>query len=395
MRIKKFFLVLLVCFMILGTISNAIVFDNSMLTYNNSKESYIVSSFEEEYQINDNDIIEEKEIISLAKKTTFLLLGEPNQNNESSENYYKRHKEYLELRYNPTVPRDNSTSSKLDTDSEEYRDDIISGFSVPGMFVKLEKLNIVYKNYGDIRATKIGDETVACIVKLLDVKMKSEDKVEIETNLNLYYLFKKLNDEYKLYYLYAETGDEIESYIENREEKNGNISYISEYRSNLQDIYDFSQIGYITDNLLNSIYEKNKRSIVYLESLSNYGSVASANGFFINNGLIVTTWSFIEKSLMRGETILIKDLTGEMYNLDGIVTANLSNDIAIIKIKEKNDSYIEVNSNIITQIEDPVFTINSYLGITTEACKGIMLSNETDYQISIPVTEKSRRKSII
>ena len=40
-----------------------------------------------------------------------------------------------------------------------------------------------------------------------------------------------------------------------------------------------------------------------------------ANGFFINNGLIVTTWNFIEKSLIEAQYIIVKDSTIINYQL--------------------------------------------------------------------------------
>ena len=45
-----------------------------------------------------------------------------NEDEETPEEYYNRHKEYLKLRYAPNIPKDKKTSSGLDENSKEYKD---------------------------------------------------------------------------------------------------------------------------------------------------------------------------------------------------------------------------------------------------------------------------------
>ena len=226
-----------------------------------AKEEKISSNFDDSYNISNNNDTSDDElkqtITDLTKKTTYLLLGEPNSQKESSENYYKRHKDYLNLRYNPEVPKDEESLLGLDENSQEYKDDILSGISVPGMFIKLNELEVKYNSYGDIRITKVDEEKVLSIITLSNVKMKEQDSSNpmnyntVQTDLTMYYYFKKLNNEYELLYLYGETNDDIQEYINNNEEKSGELSKNTDYNSELRDLYDFSKSDNITEETLN------------------------------------------------------------------------------------------------------------------------------------------------
>ncbi len=125
-------------------------------------------------------------------------------------------------------------------------------------------------------------------------------------------------------------------------EKTGELSKDSDYNSQLGSVYDFSKANAITDDTLTKIYNENKSKIVFLNSTYSTGSIASANGFFINEGIIITTYNYLEKSLMKAQNVIISDSSGNTYELDGIVTMNVENDIAILKVKNKNEASITV-----------------------------------------------------
>lgn len=383
-------------------IAKSINIDDKTFSFEN-KNTNISSYFDSSYNIDINEEKNENEdlkqtITELTKKTTYLLLGEINSSKESSENYYKRHKDYLKLRYNPQVPKDDNSLLGLDTNSEEYGDDLLSGISVPGMFSKLNELEIKYSSYGKIRVNVVDDKMVISTISIPNVIMKQQDEEEkskyniIQTDLTLYYFFKQLNGEYKLLYLYGETGDEVQEYMEKTDEEKGKLSQNETASSNLEDIYDFTKANQIKDSLLNEVYEENKSKIVYLSSTYNsnsgIGIVTSANGFFITKGLIVTTYNYIEKALMKAQNIMIRDGVENVYELDGIVTVNTEKDIAILKVKNQSENYIELKDAKKLEKEDAVITINSKNGVGLTSSKGIVTLVENDIQTSLPITEE-------
>ncbi|MBQ4583729.1 MAG: trypsin-like peptidase domain-containing protein [Bacilli bacterium] len=373
------------------------------LSFNNSeKKNNVLNDFEQLYELNysiKEDTALEDTITKLSKKTTKLLLGDFNNTNESSEEYYKRRQEYMALRYNPEIPKDENSFTGLDEDSEEYLDDIVSGMSVPGIFNMLSELGVIYNSFGSIRISNANGIVISTVV-LPNVGIKEESKDNpmeykmVETNLIMYYYFKSLNGEYKLYYLYGETTDELEDYmIETEENENVmGLNVATTYDSNLREIYDFSKLDSLTETEINNVYEKNKDNIVYLNSYYNSYVQNVANGFFIKDNLIVTTWNFIEKSLIDSQQIIIKDVNGIVYEFEGIVTLNPNSDIAVLKVKAENKG-IDIG-NIVPEIEDVAILLGSKMGIGTTLQKGIIIANDGYLKTSIPLSESNQGSPI-
>ncbi len=407
---KKKIIKIIVSFLLLITIgtsslavTDGISINEETFIFNNNKNN-ILTNFNTEYSISkieDDENSELKQnITELTKKTTYLLLGEANNTKESSENFYKRHQDYFKLRYNPEIPKDDSTAVGLDVNSEEYHDDMLSGISLPGMFLNLNELGIKYKSYGQIRISIVDEKNVISSITLPDVQMKEQDSKEpmkyniIQTDLTMYYCFKKLNDEYKLLYLYGETNNDIEEFMENVNEEKGTLSKNTDYNSKLTEMYDFSKAKAISDNTLNSIYNQNKTKIVYLNAMYNTGIITSANGFFISEGIIATTYNFLEKSLMKAQDIVINDSLGNAYELEGIVNVNKNSDVAILKIKDKSSNYIKINDDISLKKEDAIIALNSRSGVGLTTYKGIITASDTNIQTSLTSTEEMQGSPI-
>lgn len=398
---KKIFIgliAILLCVISVYALSNNFSIDSSKLSFSKSgKKELILNNFNDDYElthsISQKNTELEKEIIDLTKKTTYLLLGEFNNKDEGSEEYYKRHQDYLKLGAYNSFPRDKNTSSGYDETIPNHNYASISEFVVPMLFLQINELNILYNHYGNIRITK-SDNLVISTISLPKVKMKeesSENPMEydiIETNLVLTYYFIKIGNEYKLAYLFGETSEELDGYfteLENSETKTS-MQVAPSYDSNLRELYDYSKLDALTDIEITNLYNMNQNNIVMLNSYYNNYSVVAANGFFINEGLIVTTWNFIEKSLVEAQYITIKDNNGNSYEMDGIVTANLESNIAVIKLKNKIDKKIILGDSKLLKTEDPVIVISSKTGVGLTTQKGIVVSNEGYIQSAIPLT---------
>ena len=377
-------------------LTNNFNFDTSKLSFaSNSKKGNVVSNFNQNYNLtysisNDNEKLEE-EIKNLTKRTTYLLFVDFNSKDESSEDYYRRKKEWYDLRYNPEVPKDDSNAFGLDTNSQEYLDDIVSGMAIPQIFSQATELGLQYSSYGDIRVT-INDNLVISSITLPNVKLKEQSKSDpmkydyIETNFVMHYYYKKLNNEWKLYYLYGEDTDDVGEYfneIETTESKT--MAIAPSYQSQLSKIYSFEKLDKMTEEKLNNIYNSNVNNVVFLNGYYNNSVIASANGFFINNGLIVTTWNFLEKALINGQYITIKG-NNISYEVEGIVTANPDTDVAVIKVKNSNNSSIKLGDYKATNVEDPAIIISSKSGTGVMVQTGIVISNEDYIQTSIPLS---------
>lgn len=381
-------------------LSNSFNFDTSKLSFtSNSKKENVVDNFNKSYNLtysisSENEKLEE-EIKDLTKRTTYLLFGGFNNTNESSENYYKRHKDWFDLRYNPKVPevpKDENNPFGLDTSSQEYKDDLVSGLAIPQIFNQANEMGLLYNSYGDIRVT-ISDNLIISSITLPNVKIKEQSKEDpmkydyIETNYIMYYYYKKLNDEWKLYYLYGESTDEVNDYfneIESTETK-GTMAIAPSYESKLGTVYSFEKLESMTQEELNNVYNSNINNIVYLNSYYNNTVVTSANGFFISNGLVLTTWNFIEKSLIDAQYITIKDSNLNTFEIDGIVTANPDTDVVVIKLKKSDTPIVKIGDSKSLKVEDPAITISSKSSTGALVQTGIVISNDDFIQTSIPL----------
>ena len=396
-KVITIIVLVLISIILINTISYGILYNKDTISLVD-KEKMIKSKLDSKYDINtnNNEKTDEltKQIEELTQKTTYLLLGDPNSKTESSENYYKRHKDYLSLRYAPTIPEDKNSLLGLDQNSQEFKDDVLSGTSVPGIFSILNELEVKYSSYGKIRVTKTDEENVISTIVLPNVTMKQQDTEnpmdyrKIQTDLKMYYFFKKLNGEYKLLYLYGETSDEINQKIDVDDENKDGLNKEKDDNSYLRKIYDFAKADAVSDSTLNSIYEANKDKIVYMNSVYNMGTVVSANGFFINKGIILTTYNFVEKSLLKAQNIIINDANGNAYELDGIGALNSNSDIAVLKVKTSSDSHIAYEDVTNIAKGDAVISINSKTGVGLTSNKGIIISVDKNLQTSLPVTEE-------
>lgn len=400
---KKILLTILLCFSCTSVFAttNHFEIDSSKFSFSsNSKKNKVTSEFDKKYNLTtniseSNDKVK-TEITSLSKKVTYLLLGN-DISKETAKEYYRRRNDYLNLRYNPKIPKDSNTFTGftgLDENSQEYKDDLVSGMSVPGMFNILSELEINYNSIDSIRVS-VNKDMVISMVFLKDITMKEEDSNDpmkyknVKTNMILYYYFKKLDNEYKLYYLFAETKDDLSKYLNSVEDSESTKSMVvsEKYDSKLSDIYDFSKLQALDSNKLNQIYDLNSKNVLILNAYYNTRVVASANGFLISDGLVVTTWDFLEKALVDSQFFTIKNKDGTVYQIDGIVTANPETDIAVIKLKEKIETNTVLGDTKNVSIEDPIVTISSKSGVGLTLQTGIITSKDGYLQTSLPLTE--------
>lgn len=391
----------------LYALTNGFNFDSKKLTFSaNSKKDNIVNSFKKEYNLSTSITSENEEtkktIVELSKKTTSLLLGDINSKDETSEHYFNRHKEYFELAAYKYFPKDPNSKSGFDESIENYRYVSVSQLAIPQLFNSFNELGVIYNTYGDIRVTLNGNLAISMVL-LPNVKIKEENKENPEQydlkeeNLAIYYYFIKLDDTYRLCYLYGEYGDTVEDYfseLENSETK-GTKAISSTYQSNLSTLYNYDKLNAITDDKLNKIYNQNIKNLVYISSYYNTRVVNNANGFFISDGIVVTTWNFLEKALIDAQYISIRDNNSNVYEIDGIITANPETDIVLIKLKNKTKNTIDLASSTNLKTEDPLITISSKSGVSYIIQKGIAISNDGYIQSTIPLSNNDEGSPLL
>lgn len=364
----------------------------------NGKTNAITSNFNKNYAIdyNSNDLYVDKkfqkQMTDLTNRTTYLLLGAPNTKNDNYVEYAKRKKELFLLRYAPLIPK--TADGKLDSTSVEYKDDTATGMNIPGMLKLLSEKNINYSGHGNVKIFQTKDYTITkTALSGVTIEWPNEDnpkKIDLlKTNMILTYFYKLYNNEYKLYWIMAETNDDVESFFQGlgeNEEENKSGALNSKYISELSSFYDYSKLKNIKDIDINNIYNANIGNIVLLNTYYDKSIVNTGVGFFIEDGIIATTWEFVEKSLMKGQFLIISDSSGKVYEYDGFVTATPELDIAIIKLKVKTNNKVTLDSVDNMQENDPVISISTKSGYGLSVVSGIMISKGSEIKSLIPLS---------
>jgi len=405
---KKELLISLGIFTILGIsalgyntyAAKAYEFDFNLATINfTNKESDVESRFNAMYAVNydeskfkEDEIFKER-ITELAKRTTYLFLGNPNVEERDYEEYISRRNETMnDLKYNPRIPTDEN--GDFITSSQEFKDDVFSGVTLPGMFNELTDRNIVYKGLGRVEAYKNSEYAIAKVV-LEDVLMdeaneKNPRKIDrIKTNLMLTYMYKELDGEYKLYWLIGETSEDINEFFEDieNEENKGQKGLYSKYVGSLKDVYDYSKLEKLEESKIKKVYDDNISNVVMFNTYADKAIINTGVGFFLTDGIVVTNWGYVENSLKNGQFIIIKDKDNNIYDFDGFVNVDLKLDIAIIKLKNPIKHEAVLGDVDELQENDPVISISTKSGFGLSVVSGIMINNSANMKNAIPLSD--------
>lgn len=359
----------------------------------NSRTSKVSSILDTSYSLNyQTEDIDNSEYENLTKKVTYLLLGDGDKSDESSSDYMRRKTDYLSLMYNPEIPKDENNQLGIDTESKEYRDSNVAGISVPGMFLKLDDLNIRYSYFGNIKTIKQDDGFISQInIPNILMDDTNEDKpreyVTKQTNLTLYYIFKEYKGEYKLYYLYGETDDETKDYIENSRsnEQKDILSSRAPSKTQLSELYDYSKLNKLSDETLNGIYNSNINKVMVLNTYYDKSINNTATGFMLTDKILVTSWSYLKDSLINGQFIHISDRYNKSYELDGVVTINEDADVVLLKINGYQGDGVVLGSSSKLEVEDAVISLGTKSGMGISSSTGIVIAFDDRIQSLIPL----------
>ena len=385
---KNIKLMILTTFMIFPLNVHAIDFklDKDAIFENNSTNN-ISETLNGEYAIKSEKNNANEEYEELTKKVTYLLLGIGDEEGESSREFYSRKKEYIEMMYNPDV-------SGLSMNDPLFIDASVAGITVPTMFNIMDDLDIKYDYFGNIKISKTSDEEFISRIDIPNITMKSPDNnnpkkyVEEKTNLSMFYIFKKYKNEYKLYYLKGETTDDMMDYIKQSESKeNSGVFKLESSDMSSSNIYNFTKLKSLTNKQINNVYNANVSKFMMLNTQNIHGDNYSASGFMLTNDILVTSWTYLKKCLIDGSDIVISDYKKNIYDLEGIVSININNDLVLLKIKGYSSGGIVIGDSDSVSIEDPVISIGTKSGYGVSSTSSIIISNDDEIQTLIPITD--------
>ena len=364
---------------------------NSKNIFNNKNKSEEISDkFNSSYKLEPLEEDEQtNEYKELVRQATYYLLGPANNAEESAESYIKRKKTFGEMRYQPEIPT--LENGELDLNSEEALDESFTSYIIPNFFLLIDNFDIDYKQFDNIEVAIVDDGFIG-VATLDNIKMKVADEEKpkefkiIEADLKLYYLFKEYKGKYYLYYMYGEYDNSLEKYNEEiaNEEYSG-VHGINLYDSKWRELYDFSNVNKLTKQDLQKIYNNSKNNIVIFNAMYDQSSIASANGMFINEDLVVTTWSYLEKALLRANSLTVKDANDNYLTIDGVVTIDVDKDLAVLKVSGGKANGVKFGTT--PKVEDAVILISSKTGAELSTNVGITISIDNLITTTIPTVD--------
>lgn len=247
-----------------------------------------------------------------------------------------------------------------------------------------DRLNISYQSLFARDVVDNGDYIIATVT----FKNATINNTKVDSG-SISYFYSKETDKYLLEKINIETSKSISDFTSKTKtnEKPDEINASSKFASTNPE-YNYDKLNNLKESDISKIYEANKENIVMLNTISNQATVNRATGFFISDGVIATSWSYLENSFMIGDTIIVSDVLNNTYKCVGLVAMDTENDIAVIKLDKKSGTYVKFGDKTNLSINDPVITITSKTGVGLSSLVGIV-SSVNDNLINVLPLEKN------
>ena len=291
----------------------------------------VISSLDKKYNIDlDNFLAGSTNDLKAIKFTEKLV--NISFNNKSKESIKKELTNYLYI----------SNSDGFET---------LSGVMFLDSYLnEIDGNDIAIEEISDIRTANFNENDIMSFVYIKDA-MVNDKKQDIVIN----YWLKNNNGEYKVYYPWISYNETLEKYFED-------ISYKEETGIVVGDSYNKLSLDGNLDNEVSSdklleIYNSNKDSVVQITSMNDGYSYGS--GFYLREGIIVTTWSLFRQFLTDGDYIYVNDCNGNTYDVLGVVAAYPSYDAVLLRIDSEVGKIVTIGNSDEVYSSNKLFTINS------------------------------------
>lgn len=227
----------------------------------------------------------------------------------------------------------------------------LSGVMFLDVYLKtIEDNDISLGRIVDVRTASFNQNDIISFVYVKNALVNGEEK-----DIVLSYWLKDNGGEYKVFYPWISFNDNVKKHFEE-------IGYIEETGKIIGEAYnkmslDGNENTFIDENKLYQLYQDNKESVVQITSMgdvNNYGS-----GFYLSEGFVVTTWSLFLQFLTEGNYIYVNDCNGNTYDVLGVVSAQPTYDVVVLKIDEKVGKKVTLGNSNEVYSSNKLFTINS------------------------------------
>ena len=298
----------------------------------NARSRNLTNSLDASYKIETDDfsklIVNDEAAIKLVKNMISITTSNKDEDTKK--------KEYTEYMY---IDRNDGSKTLAGT---IFRDTYFS---------ELKKYKITGGYISDVKTVPFNDDVLA-FAYIKDAKVNDKDNEVVLT-----YWLKKDNGEYRVYYPWITVGSKLEDFFWKlaTEEDNGDI--IGSSYNNLSLESDGTKN--VDDEVLKQLYQSNKNKVVQITGMIDNGSNMYGSGFFLSEGVVVTTWSLIQQFLTDSNYIYVNDVNGNTYKVEGIIAAQVDYDVVVLKLNKKAGDTVSLANVSSLKLDDKLFMINS------------------------------------
>lgn len=219
----------------------------------------------------------------------------------------------------------------------------------------------------------------------LAVSTTTYQNVKGTGNVTVTSYYKKENGEYKLVYVTDSKTSNINKKFESlaQSEKSGKESFNS-IDPKLAEAFG----GKVMDQkLMKEIYDNQKAIVVILNTYDGDKIVNTGSGFFINKGVIVTTFNYVKSSLIKGQKIIVKDSDNHAFEATGVVSANEELNIAVLKLNKSTGKEAVLKSSDSMKKGSMILTIGTKSGYGLSTWSGVMIENGKTLKNLLPLSK--------
>ncbi len=350
----------------------------------NAITSKLVNNTSNDYKIEDKKKVvlsnkDKREIETLIKNYLEALTKTDLSSTKYSSDLDRYHTR------TPSQSLDEHSAFLDDPNYKKFFDETISLTSIPLVFYSKE---FNYKELKDIVFDYVTDDKIIVKAYLDEVSVKyGNDTYYLDAIMEFTVFFEDVSNQYKIYALNVEWVRDLEAYLKlvDSTERSINNKKTSALNNNMSYIpagygdFDYTKLKALSNAQVNKVYNDNKESIVVINSVSNLGlPTGNATGFFIKEGVLVTTYDSLYKMIENDSVRFYADINGKAVLIEGVVAVYPDLNVAILKLEEEVGTPVKIGDSTKLEHNDPVIIISSSIGLTSTVKTGIYLNTIED-----------------
>jgi len=298
----------------------------------NSRSKTLTSDLDKSYKIDTGDfshlIVNDENAIKLVK--SLINISASNKDLDTKKQEYTTHMY--------TDPTDGAKTLAGTIFRDTY-------------FNELKKYKIEGGYVSDVKTVPFRDDVLA-FAYIKDAKVNEKDNEIVLT-----YWLKKDRGEYKVYYPWITIDTKLEDFFRKIADDEDEGDFIGTAYNSLS--LATGESIFVPDDELKDLYLKNVKKVVQITGMDQNGLNMYGSGFFLRDGVIVTTWSLFQQFLTNSNYIFVNDEAGNTYKITGIVAAQEDYDAIVLKLDKQVGTKVEFAKSSDLKLDDKLFMINS------------------------------------